>query len=265
MLEQAFDWLTKHHLHEVADIVIILSLLAYLLREFFGPWYRRVRLKRPVTPFFIITSPDRYTLYYAVQDTREHLTEVLVLPANTDDLLLHFIWKSKLNFTQYYLELSFEQNRFMRYLPRWWKVDRKRPQFHYWFHPFIRVGQSIRKPGEYPGHYIDYHDNYHIEEKRQRAKGQIVTYAFKISTHDPGKYALKIGITADAVEGTAWLDVHVKETPKRKMRCVEHRFCRIKPSRVIRMDQKQSEKSDEKTAVIVLGAAAVLILATFFR
>jgi hypothetical protein len=231
MLDQVFDLLTRHHLHEIAELVIIFSLLFYLLKEFFGPWYRRFKLKRPVTPFFIITSSDKYTLEYAVQDAHEHWTKVLVLPANTDDLLLHFIWKSKLDFTQYYLELSFEQNGLRRSLARWrrTKVKQKKLQIRYWFHPFIKIGQSTRKPGKFRGHYVDYHDNYHIEEERHRAKKQIVTYAFKISTHDPGKYALKMGITADGVDGTAWLDVLVKEAPKRKMRCVEHWFCQIKP------------------------------------
>jgi hypothetical protein len=247
MLDQVIDWLKEHHLHEIAEVVIIFSLLFYLLKEFFGPWYRRLRLKRPVTPFFIITSSDRYRLKYAVQDDREHWIKVLVLPANTDDLLLHFIWKSKVDFTQHYLELSFEQNRLRRHLPRWWRTRRKMPQIRYWFHPFIKVGRSTKMPGKFPGHYVDYHDNYHIDEERHRAKKQIVTYAFKISTYEPGKYALKMGITADGVDGASWLDVLVQEAPKRKMRCVEHRFCRIRPCPAINHNLKQSERAGTPT------------------
>jgi hypothetical protein len=137
-----------------------------------------------------------------------------------------------------------------RYLPRWWRIRREKPHIHYWFHPFIKIGRSTKKPGKFRGHYVDYHDNYHIEEERHRTNKQIVTNAFKISTHDPGKYALKMGITADGVDGTAWLDVLVQEAPKRKMRCVEHRFCQITPRPAINSDLEQSEEAERpiKTA-----------------
>ena len=90
MLESANPYLhVDHVLLFVSTLFIIATLIAYLLKEFVYPSFRRSTLRRPVIPFFVITSKDRYELKYAVQDEQEHLTKVLVLPAHTDDLLLH--------------------------------------------------------------------------------------------------------------------------------------------------------------------------------
>jgi hypothetical protein len=208
----------------IVSIVIIVSLGAYLVREFICPWIRRIRLRSPVKALFVITSIDRYELKYAIQDEEEHFTRELVLPAHTKDLLLHLILTAKLGFTQSHFELSFAANK-----------DTK-PLIQYYFHPFIKIGPPAtpreRKPGEVPGHYIDYHDNYHIDEIRHKAMGQTTTYAFKISTRDPGLYKLKIGIAAGGVDGSAFLRVRVESPLRTRMRCtiVAHWLgCYIRP------------------------------------
>jgi hypothetical protein len=218
-----------HFLLVISTIFIILTLLAYCYREFLQPSVRRLRLKSPVKAYFLITSNDRFKLGYAVQDDQEHATKVLVLPAHTHELLLHLIWTTKLDFTQYELEFSFEGNDGLR-----------KPLINYWFHPFIKIGPSIRRPGEYPGHYIDYHDNYHIVGVRNFAKGQTITSAFKITTRDPGIYYLKVGIVADGVDGIAdgtpgaiGLRVRVQEHPNSNMRCVTHSHL-IRPQDVLK-------------------------------
>jgi hypothetical protein len=56
----------------IANIVIIISLCAYVLKEFIWPYIRRTLLQSPVKAFFIITSLDRFELKYAIQDENEH-------------------------------------------------------------------------------------------------------------------------------------------------------------------------------------------------
>jgi hypothetical protein len=204
----------------ISTIFIILSLVMYWLREFACPAIRRYRLKWPFKSYFLITSKDRFDLGYAAQDDNEHEIKVLVLPSHTYDLFLHVILKAKLDFTQHHLEFSFEGAR------------QRKPLINYWFHPFVKSGPSVRRPGEYPGHYIDYHDNYHIEGVQHRAEGQTITAGFKISTRDPGIYYLKIGVVADGVDGVAdgtdgrhgeiGLLVRVEDHPTTNMRCGTH-------------------------------------------
>jgi hypothetical protein len=203
---------------------VILSVVAYWIREFAGPVWRRRRLTSPVKARFLITSRDRYDLRYAMQDDREHETELLVLPSHTHAVLMHVVWKVKLDFTQHELEFSFEGN------------ETEKPLFDCWFHPFIRSGDRRRVPGVHPGHYLDYHGNYHIERVRQSAKGQTVTAAFLIHTRGPGIYYLKIGIVADGVDGVAdgtagatGLRIIVQDHATRNMRCKTHPRCRIGP------------------------------------
>jgi hypothetical protein len=167
----------------------------YCLREFVYPFYRRWKLKEPARAYFIITSKDRFDLKYAAQDEREHILETLVLPSHTYDLLLHIVWEAKIDFMQNGVEFVFEGD------------SHAKPLFNYWYRPFVKTGTSTRKPGEYPGHYIDYHDNYHIDAVRQMAKGQWHTSAFKITTRDPGIYYLKVCIVMGLME---WQRVHVE-------------------------------------------------------
>jgi hypothetical protein len=218
-----------HYLLIISTIFIILTLAAYCLREFVYPSIRRARLKWPVKSYFVITSNDRFDLRYAVQDDQEHEVKVLVLPSHTHDLFMHIIWRPKLDFTQSSGEFSFEGAR------------QRKPLINYWFHPFIKIGHSIRRPGEYPGHYIDYHDNYHIGGAHQRARGQTITSAFKITTRDPGMYYLKMGFVADGIDGVAdgtpgaiGLRVRVEDNPKTEMRCECHRHCLIKPRTIVK-------------------------------
>src|SRR2546430_11673778 len=91
---------TDQELLIVSTVFIILTLCAYSLREFIWPFARRVRLRHPVKAFFVITSQDRYDLGYAIQDDEEHFTKVLVLPANSDDLILALYFDARLSFTQ---------------------------------------------------------------------------------------------------------------------------------------------------------------------
>jgi hypothetical protein len=195
----------------IANIVIIVSLGTYVLKEFIGPGLRKLSLRWPVRAFFVITSLDRFELKYAMQDEEEHFTKELVLPAHTGDLLLHFSLVARLDFTQSHVELSFEAD------------PQRKPLIHYYFHPFIKVGPPAtpreRKPGEVKGHYIDYHDNYHIDEIRHKAKGQETTYAFMISTREPSLYRLKISVAADGVDGVACLNVRVESPPHTRMKC----------------------------------------------
>jgi hypothetical protein len=229
-IEQAFQqWVARHlKLHDIADVVIILSLGFYLLREFIGPSWRRLRLRHPVKARFNIASREQFQdLNYVIQDDKEHNTKLLVLPTHTHNLLIHTVWTQRLDYTQSELEFWFEDIK---------DEDNRKtvPLIHYWFHPFIKVGDSKRKPGEYPGHYIDYHDNYHIEAIRSRAKGQAVTSAFMISTRDPGTYRFKMRVVADGIEGTTWLPVRVEETPTSAIRCTIHRHCFVRSRPVIK-------------------------------
>lgn len=235
MWHQALDWINSdpaidRHISIITSLIIAASLLAYIFKEFIYPSIRRWRLKYPVKAHFLITSLDRFELGYVQQDNEEHFTKFLVLPSHTHNLVIHFIWKAKLGFTQNELEFSFEGDR------------AQKPLFCYWFLPFIKIGDRTRKPGEYPGHYIDYHDNYHIASPRLVAKGQIATAGFRIATRGPGVYYLKIGIPADGVDGEAdgtpggpGLRVLVRNDPTNpaiRMRCYEHPHCEVHPKRV---------------------------------
>jgi hypothetical protein len=202
-----------HYLLYVSTVFVILTTAAYCFREFIQPLYRRWRLKEPARSYFIVTSKDRFDLKYAVQDEGEHKLEYLVLPSHTHALLLHIVLEAKIDFMQNGLEFVFEG-------------DGRKPLFNYWHHPFVRTGTSTKKPGEHPGHYIDYHDNYHIEGNRQVAKGLSQTSAFMITTRDPGIYYLKVNIIADGVDGVAegtrgaiGLRVRVEDHPTTKMKC----------------------------------------------
>jgi hypothetical protein len=201
----------------IANIVIITSLGAYLVKEFLFPWIRRLRLRKPVKASFVITSEDRYKLSYAIQDNDEHFSDTLVLPSNSSNLTLQLYFDAKLDFTQSHFELSFEGD------------AAKKPLIHCWYNPFVKIGENKRIPGKHPGHFVDYHDNYHIDEIRHRARGQGISYGFKISTHDPGEYDLKIGIAADGVDGTAWLRVLVENPLRTRMKCNRHWGCFVRP------------------------------------
>src|ERR1700738_1028920 len=112
MLESANPYLHVDHVLLLASTIFIIgTLIAYLLKEFVYPSFRRSTLRRPVIPSFVITSKDRYELKYVVLDEQEHLTKVLVLPAHTDNLLLHFILRPKLDFEQSHFELYFAGDR----------------------------------------------------------------------------------------------------------------------------------------------------------
>jgi hypothetical protein len=207
-----------YYLTIISTILITLTLIAYCIREFVWPWLRRHMLKRPIKAWFVITSKDRFDIKYAVQsEEEEHNTKLLVLPAYTDDLLLHIIWRNKLAFTQYHLVLNFDGNR------------KSKPLIGYFFHPFVKVGEAVKKPGLSQGHYIDYHDNYHIDEERHRAFHQTITYGFKIGTRDPGRYKLTICVVADGVDGEVSLPVYVEDKPTTKMKCTKHWFCTVEP------------------------------------
>jgi len=212
------DSKVDHYLLYVSTVFVILTTFAYCLREFVYPSYRRWRLKKPARAYFIITSKDRFDLKYAVQDEHEHRLEVLVLPSHTNDLLLHVVLEAKFAYVQNYLEFVFEG-----------EDGHAKPLFNYWHHPFVKTGDITRKPGEYPGHYIDYNDNYHIDGARPMVKGQWQTSAFKITTRDPGIYYLKICTPADGVDGVAegtrgaiGLRVRVEDHPTTNMKCLEH-------------------------------------------
>jgi hypothetical protein len=208
-----------HSLLIVSTIFIIVTAIAYCIKEFVLPILRNRRLRTPVTAHFVITSMDRFNLGYAIQDDIEHFTKELVLPSHTDDVFLHFILIARDSFEQNNFELSFEENR-----------DSK-PLIKYWFLPFVKVGTKEKKPGEAPGHYIDYHDNYHIDETRHRAKKQTIVYGFRITTRDPGIYTMKTGITADGIDGSTTLIVRVEDKPRTPMRCETHSGCFVTPIR----------------------------------
>jgi hypothetical protein len=208
----------------IANVVIIVSLGAYLAREFLSPLTRKLVLRSPVVAHFMITSSDRYDLKYAMQDDNEHFTKELVLPANTEDLLVHFNLIAKLDFTQTHLEIMFEGEK------------ETKPLIHFYVLPYIKIGPPAtpreKRPGEVPGHFIDYHDNYHIDEIRHKAQGQTTTYGFKISTRKKGIYKLTINISADGVEGAVSLPVRVEDPPSTIVRCTrrEHWWgCYVKP------------------------------------
>jgi hypothetical protein len=100
--------------------------------------------------------------------------------------------------------------------------------------------EPIRKPGEYQGHYIDYHGNYHIDSGGRTAKGQWITSAFDISTREPGIYYLKVCIIAEGVDGEAegtpganGLRIRVENPVRYLMRCTDHKNCIIKPLPII--------------------------------
>jgi hypothetical protein len=181
------DSKVDHYLLYVSTVFVILTTAAYCLREFAYPFYRRWRLKHPARAYFIITSKDRFDLEYAEQDQREHKVKCLVLPSHTRNLLLHLILEAKVDFMQNGLEFVFEG-------------DGRKPLFNYWYHPFVKTGSTT---GKYPGHYIDFHDNYHIEAVRQVAKGLTQTSTFMITTREPGIFYLKVNIVADGVDGVA--------------------------------------------------------------
>jgi hypothetical protein len=113
--------------------------------------------------------------------------------------------------------LSFDGNR------------KSKPLIGYFYHPFVNTGDAVKQPGKSPGHYIDYHENYHIDEERHRAFHQYITYGFKIGTRDPGTYKLSICVVADGVDGEVSLPVYVEDKPTTKMKCTKHWFCTVEP------------------------------------
>jgi hypothetical protein len=212
-------WLSSDHGPLViGTIFIVFSAGAYVVKEFAWPLLRHFLLQHPVRARVIITSDDRYNVGYAIQNEFEHETKELVLPPHKDGLMLHFILTTRLSFTQTHLELSFEEDR------------NSKPLIEYYFSPFIKVGKQEKKPGETETHYLDYHDNYHIDEIRERLWGQTIAYGFKITTRNPGRYTMKIGVGADGVDASTTLIVRFEAKPTGNMLCKKHANCIVRPN-----------------------------------
>ena len=163
--------LSDHALLVASAIFIFLTLVAYIIKEFIAPYYRNHVWRHPVKPQFVITSSDRYEVGYASQDDREHFVKELTLPAHTQNLFLHFILTAKVAFDQTALELSFEGDR------------GSKPLINYYFLPFVKIGTREKRPGEAQGHYIDYHDNYHIDNATSSKETNVCLWLYD---HDAG-------------------------------------------------------------------------------
>jgi hypothetical protein len=102
----------------------------------------------------------------------------------------------------------------------------KKPIIQYWFHPFVVRGRQEKHPDlghKYHdlNHYADYHLNYHIMDRNNVPKGEMLTYGFKIDTREGGNYKLIMAITADGELAKSSLILWVKDPPySEKFQCV---------------------------------------------
>jgi hypothetical protein len=101
---------TDRHLLIVGTAFVVLTLFAYILKEFISPILHRYRLRKPIELFFLITSVDRHQVSYAIQDEQEHRTKELILPSDCR-AYLHLVFRNKIAFTQNHFTLYFDGDR----------------------------------------------------------------------------------------------------------------------------------------------------------
>jgi hypothetical protein len=198
------------------------TFVAYLLKEIAPSLYRHFRIKNPCKVCFVITSFDRGTVDYVIQDDKEHFTRELIVPTN-HDVYVQILFKAKIAFMQHQLTLVFENPHHATEPPL---VDHYKLQF-------VRIGESEKFPKADVGHWIDHHDTYHITEERPRAKHQYFTYGFIVKTRDAGNFPMSIGLGFDGSEVDYRLNFIVQEKPNTRMKCTEHFGCWVSPKRVM--------------------------------
>jgi hypothetical protein len=207
-----------HGLLVVSTVFIILTLVAYFIREFIQPLARRhLMLKWAVQSDFVIVETEKYKNDFVIQDDDEHLTSELIVPPH-EDVYIHLRFKNRFSFTQYHFALYFSGD-----------IDKK-PTVENFHLKFVRRGQRRDKsPETDSSHYIDYHGCYHIEETKHRAWGDYFVYAFNIKTREPGTYNAEITINADGVSAVSRLKLRVEPYSSQRMRCTCHWGCFIRP------------------------------------
>jgi|SRR5262245_57001392 len=198
---------------------LALAVLIYV--QILRPRIRRLRLKRPVKAYFIITSRDRFELAYVEQDDRQHLVRELVVPANSE-ITVQILLIPKLTFLQREIYFGCDES----------LNSKEKPYATEWFNPFVLKGvrRSGKPDADHPGHYTDYNGFYHAREDHlyttdHRAIG------FKLVTGAVGIYHAQVYLVTDEVRGRADLVIRVEQPPTTKMRCRQksHWRCSITP------------------------------------
>jgi hypothetical protein len=201
------------------------SLVAYILRELVPPASRYFRAKRPLRVHFLAPSIDKVPedssreIDYLILDEKEHYLKELVVPSNRE-LYIQIMLQAKLAFNQHQIAVRFENPDGLKQPPL---VD------HYKLH-FVRLGEREKFPGRDVGHWLDYHDVYHITEERPRTSGQEFTYGFIIKTREPGIFPFVVSILFDGTLARYKLDFSVHDRPKQKVRCALHFGCWVSPN-----------------------------------
>ncbi len=79
-----------------------------------------------------------------------------------------------------------------------------RPRLVAMNNPFVKRGKGTKgSPEDTGGHYTDYNDNYHIQERVDRTRGNKYALGFIVETRDPGAYPLTVKAMTDDGEGKA--------------------------------------------------------------
>jgi hypothetical protein len=173
---------------------------------------RRLRdLVRPVAAYFVIPSRTEHDCDFAKQDGDYHLAKAITLPAQSA-VLIDLVLFPKLHFTSSEIYFGCEGGREVR----------DRPYAVEYVNRFIEVGAGRTiKPGDGSSHYIDKHHYYHVKDVTQWSVGGAKAVAFKIVTHHPGRYPVKIFLPGDVVEGVSDdLRISVEEYPTTRMHCI---------------------------------------------
>jgi hypothetical protein len=211
-------WSEDHIWVVIAALCAAGSLAFYLAKDIIKPFLHwRILKKRPIDSYFIIEDKHKYHLGYLHQDDRSHKTLDLTVPSHRDDIYIQLIMQARTAFTLSHLVFGFDGLR------------GKYPFIKHYSLGFIKVGISDRHPGEWPSHYIDHHDRYHITDTTFYPKKQWKTVGFKITTRHPGVYRGRLELSVDGVEFTDYVNLYVEEEPERIMRCVDHKDCFIRP------------------------------------
>jgi hypothetical protein len=190
-----------------------------------GPRLRHRALRRPCKAWFLIASTKQRVISHAVQDSREHYVEELVLASNSE-YEIEFLYMPSIAFpvSEIYFGFNEQNDR---------DLDTK-PAIKSFYNHFIERGTKEESPETHPEtNYVDHHKFYHLRKPRNIARKEPYIVGCKIQTRQAGRYEFNLIFAGEEV-GRAQnkLFVTVENNPTTKMKCIfpKHRGCFVQPA-----------------------------------
>jgi hypothetical protein len=126
-----------------------------------GPRLRHRALRRPCKAWFLIASTKQRVISHAVQDSREHYVEELVLASNSE-YEIEFLYMPSIAFpvSEIYFGFNEQNDR---------DLDTK-PTIKSFYNHFIERGTKEESPETHPEtNYVDHHKFYHLRKPRTKS------------------------------------------------------------------------------------------------